>query len=162
MAENLIIPESGTRVEIYEAILPQIKSLIEDETNLIANTANISAAIKSAFGFLWVGFYFDDKSETLVLGPFQGPIACTRIKYGKGVCGTAFSKQETVIVQDVEQFPGHIACCSLSRSEIVIPLKDRVGKTIGVLDIDSENLNDFSETDKNYLEEILACLSSQI
>ena len=162
MSENLIIPETGERKEIYEALIPQIISLIEDETNLIANTANIAAALKQAFDFFWVGFYFDDKNGELVLGPFQGPIACTRIKYNKGVCGAAFSTELTQIVPDVDAFPGHIACSSLSKSEIVLPLKNKTGKTIGVLDIDSDSLNDFNSVDQQYLEQLLLSLSRKI
>lgn len=158
MAEDLTITE-GSKTEIYKSLIPQIKALLEGEPDLVANLANVSAALKEQFGWLWVGFYLvkpDSKntSETeLVLGPFQGPVACTRIKKGRGVCGTVWQNAVTLIVPDVEKFPGHIACSSLSKSEIVIPLfKD--GKVIGVLDVDSDELDQFDETDKKYLEEI--------
>ncbi len=143
---------TGSKEEIYTALLPQIKALVEGETDLIANLANISAALKQQFGWLWIGFYLV-KNDELVLGPFQGPIACTRIRYGKGVCGTSWQQAKTLIVPDVENFPGHIACSSLSRSEIVVPCfsKEQVA---GVLDIDSELLNEFDETDKKFLEQI--------
>ena len=155
MAEDLTII-SGSKEEQYKAILPQIKGLLEGETDLIANLANISAALKEQFGWLWVGFYLV-KNDELVLGPFQGPVACTRIKKGRGVCGTSWAKEETLIVPDVEKFPGHIACSSLSKSEIVLPLKSN-GTVVGVFDIDSVELNTFDETDKKYLEEILQML----
>lgn len=155
MAENLII-DGTSKTDIYESLLPQIKSLISGEDNLIANLANTSAALKTAFNFFWVGFYLVDGDE-LVLGPFQGPIACTRIKKGRGVCGTAWQKEEAQVVPDVDAFPGHIACSSLSRSEIVIPLfKDE--QIYGVLDIDSEHLNTFDATDLKYLEELCTYL----
>jgi L-methionine (R)-S-oxide reductase len=152
MAEDLSIIQ-GTKQEQYEALLPQVKALIEGETDLIANLANICGALKEQFNWLWVGFYWV-KEDELVLAPFQGPVACTRIKKGKGVCGAAWQKAETLIVPDVEKFPGHIACSSLSRSEIVVPIivNDEVK---GVLDVDSVLLNDFDETDKKYLEEIV-------
>ncbi|WP_455583998.1 GAF domain-containing protein [Bacteroides sp.] len=149
MAENLNIT-SGSKEEQYSSLLPQIQSLIEGETELIANLANVTAALKEAFGFLWVGFYLV-KGDELVLAPFQGPIACTRIRKGRGVCGTAWQERKTLIVPDVDAFPGHIACSSLSRSEIVVPLL-RDDDVWGVLDIDSEQLNTFDETDKKYLE----------
>lgn len=155
MAENLII-DGTSKTDIYESLLPQIKSLISGEDNLIANLANTSAALKTTFNFFWVGFYLVDGDE-LVLGPFQGPIACTRIKKGRGVCGTAWQKEEAQVVPDVDAFPGHIACSSLSRSEIVIPLfKDE--QIYGVLDIDSEHLNTFDATDLKYLEELCTYL----
>lgn len=152
MAEDLSIIQ-GTKKEQYDALLPQIKALIEGEPDLIANLANICGALKEQFGWLWIGFYLV-KEDELVLAPFQGPVACTRIKKGKGVCGTAWQKAETLIVPDVEKFPGHIACSSLSRSEIVVPIivNDEVK---GVLDVDSVLLNDFDETDKKYLEAIV-------
>lgn len=152
MAEDLSITQ-GSKQEQYEALLPQVKALIEGETDLIANLANICGALKEQFGWLWIGFYLV-KEDELVLAPFQGPVACTRIKKGKGVCGTAWQKAETLIVPDVEKFPGHIACSSLSRSEIVVPIivNDEVK---GVLDVDSVLLNDFDETDKKYLEAIV-------
>lgn len=138
--------------DIYKSLLPQIQSLIANEEDRIANLANISAALKQAFGFFWVGFYLI-KGNELVLGPFQGPVACTRIPFGKGVCGTAWKERRTVIVPDVEQFPGHIACSSESQSEIVIPLYEN-GEITGVLDIDSDRLNTFDEIDAAYLEKI--------
>jgi L-methionine (R)-S-oxide reductase len=152
MAEDLTII-SGTKEEQYKAILPQIKGLLEGEQDLIANLANISAALKEQFGWLWVGFYLV-KNDELVLGPFQGPVACTRIKKGRGVCGSSWAKAETLIVPDVEQFPGHIACSSLSKSEIVLPLIFNQ-KVVGVLDVDSMELNTFDETDKIYLQQII-------
>lgn len=156
MAEDLHIG-SGSKDEKYRTLLPQIKSLIAGETNRIANLANVSAALKETFHFFWVGFYLVE-GEELVLGPFQGPIACTRIKKGRGVCGTAWAKAETQVVPDVDAFPGHIACSSLSRSEIVVPLLGADGKVWGVLDIDSEMLNSFDEADASFLEEICSYL----
>ena len=157
MAESLKRIE-GTKEEIYKTLLPQIKSLIEDEEDLIANLSNVVAVLKETFGFFWVGFYFV-KGDDLVLGPFQGPLACTRIKYGRGVCGTAWKEVSTQVVADVEAFPGHIACSSLSRSEIVVPLIND-GVVWGVLDIDSAELNTFDEIDKQYLEKLAAMLLS--
>jgi L-methionine (R)-S-oxide reductase len=162
MAEHLQIPKSNNRSEIYKAILPQIKGLVSSETDLIANLANVSAALKEAFGFFWVGFYLDNKQGDLVLGPFQGPIACTRIAYNRGVCGHSFTLKKTVIVPDVELFPGHIACSSASKSEIVIPLLNLEQQIIGVLDVDSDELNDFSEIDQKYLEQILSFLEIKV
>jgi L-methionine (R)-S-oxide reductase len=155
MAEELII-QKGTKEEEYKSLLPQIRGLLEGETDLIANLANVAAALKQQFNWLWVGFYLVNNGE-LVLGPFQGPIACTRIKKGRGVCGTAWQKQQTLIVPDVEKFPGHIACNSASRSEIVVPLIKN-DEVFGVLDVDSESVNDFDETDKKNLEEIVSVL----
>lgn len=156
MAENLYIAEGG-KEERYAALLPQIESLISNETDEIANMANVAAVISETFGFLWTGFYRVVGDE-LVLGPFQGPLACTRIKKGRGVCGTAWKEERVLVVPDVEQFPGHIACSSLSRSEIVVPLiKD--SKIVGVLDIDSEQLNTFDETDALYLTSIAHLLT---
>lgn len=152
MAEDLKII-SGTKAEQYEELIPQIKGLIEGETDLIANLANICGALKEQFRWLWLGFYLV-KSDELVLGPFQGPVACTRIQKGRGVCGTSWAKAETLIVPDVEKFPGHIACSSLSRSEIVVPVI-RNNKVVAVFDADSEYLDHFDETDKKYLEEIV-------
>lgn len=147
----------GSKEERYEALIPQLKSLISTETDQIANYANVSAALKEVFDFLWVGFYrVSDK--VLVLGPFQGPIACTRIAYGKGVCGFAWQEGKTVIVPDVDQFPGHIACSSRSKSEIVVPVV-KEANIIAVLDVDSEFLNNFDEIDAKYLEIICALLS---
>lgn len=156
MAEDLFI-SIGSKAEKYQTLLPQIKSLIEGEPDLIANLANVSAALKETFGFFWAGFYLV-KEDELVLGPFQGPIACTRIKKGRGVCGTAWAEDETQIVPDVDAFPGHIACSSLSRSEIVVPLKREDGEVWGVLDVDSEQLNTFDETDARFLEEVCSWL----
>jgi GAF domain-containing protein len=152
MAEDLYI-QQGTKEEQYQALLPQIKALIEGEEDLIANLANICGALKEQFNWWWVGFYLV-KNEELVLGPFQGPVACTRIKKGRGVCGTAWQQSQTVIVPDVEQFPGHIACSSLSRSEIVVPVFKN-GEVIAVLDADSEHLAHYDEVDKRYLEEMV-------
>lgn len=153
MAENIQILGT-TKEEKYQALIPQIKNLLDGETDLIANMANITAALKTTFNFLWVGFYLV-KDQQLVLGPFQGPIACTRINYGKGVCGTSWQKKETIIVDDVETFPGHIACSSLSKSEIVVPLFNHNNECIGVLDIDSETYSTFDKTDEQYLLEII-------
>lgn len=157
MAEDLSIIQ-GTKQEQYEALLPQVKALIEGETDLIANLANICGALKEQFEWLWVGFYLV-KEDELVLAPFQGPVACTRIKKGKGVCGAAWQKAETLIVPDVEKFPGHIACSSLSRSEIVVPIIVN-NEVKGVLDVDSVLLSDFDETDKKYLEEIVRMIEN--
>jgi GAF domain-containing protein len=151
MAEDLEII-SGSKTENYHSIIPQIKALIDGEPDLVANLANVVAALKEQFGWFWIGFYLVKKDE-LVLAPFQGPVACTRIKKGRGVCGTSWAKAETLIVPDVEAFPGHIACSSLSKSEIVVPVV-RNGQVIGVLDVDSSELNSFDETDKKFLEEI--------
>ena len=152
MAEDLNII-NGSKEEQYEALIPQIKGLLEGETDFIANLANVAAALKEQFRWLWVGFYLV-KNDELVLGPFQGPVACTRIKKGRGVCGSAWAKKETLIVPDVEKFPGHIACSSLSRSEIVLPLLKN-GEVVGVLDIDSDALATYDEKDKFYLEKII-------
>ena len=160
MAENLYVPEAKEREVIYEALLPQIEALIKDESDLIANLANISAALKQAFDFFWVGFYIYKKEE-LVLGPFQGPIACTRIKPEKGVCGAAFSQNKTLIVPNVEEFPGHIACSSASKSEIVLPLCQN-GQPVMVLDIDSDQLDDFSQEDQKGLEAIVKLLEATL
>lgn len=159
MAEDLI-KLTGTKQEIYEGLIPQIKGLVEGESDQVANLANVCAALKETFSFFWVGFYLV-KEDDLVLGPFQGPVACTRIRKGKGVCGTCWEKGETILVPDVEAFPGHIACSSLSKSEIVVPLvKD--GKVIGVLDVDSDQLNDFDETDAKHLSTLCTWLSERL
>lgn len=155
MAEDLKIA-FGNKTEQYQTLIPQIKALIEGEPDLIANLANIAGALKEQFGWFWVGFYLV-KGEQLVLGPFQGPVACTRINKGRGVCGSSWAKAETLIVPDVEKFPGHIACSSLSKSEIVVPLMTE-GNVWGVLDVDSEHLDQFDETDKLYLEQIVSTL----
>ncbi len=134
--------------------MPQILAIVEGEPNLVANLANVAAALKEQFGWLWVGFYLADSAEELVLGPFQGPVACTRISKGRGVCGTSWAKGETIIVPDVEKFPGHIACSSASKSEIVVPII-KYGSTMAVLDVDSVNLDQFDETDKFFLEQLM-------
>ena len=159
MAEDLTIIE-GIKEEKYQSIIPQIKALIENEPDLIANLANITAALKEQFGWLWVGFYLVKKDE-LVLGPFQGPIACTRIRKGKGVCGTSWEKNKIIIVPDIEKFPGHIACSSLSKSEIVLPVIHN-NEVAGVLDIDSEFLDHFDNTDKLFLQEIIKLLAATL
>lgn len=153
MSENLII-QGNNKQELYENLLPQIKSLVEGETDEIANMANVSACLKDTFNFWWVGFYRVIDNE-LVLGPFQGPLACTRIRKGKGVCGTAWQKAKTQVVPDVDAFPGHIACSSLTRSEIVVPIikNDNV---VAVLDIDSEKPDNFDDVDKDNLEKLVA------
>jgi L-methionine (R)-S-oxide reductase len=153
MTEDLHII-GGTRQEQYEALLPQINGLLEGEPDLVANLANVTAALKEQFGWLWVGFYLV-KDDELVVGPFQGPVACTRIRKGRGVCGSSWASQVTLIVPDVAAFPGHIACSSLSRSEIVVPVL-RQGTVVAVLDVDSDRLNAFDSTDQVYLEKILA------
>jgi len=158
MAEDLII-EKGSKEEQYQSLLPQIEAVITGEPDLYANLGNICAALKEQFGWLWVGFYLVKPSvsgdgDELVLGPFQGPLACTRIRKGKGVCGTSWAEEKTIIVPDVEQFPGHIACSSKSKSEIVLPII-RNNKVVAVLDIDSESLNTYDDTDRIFLEELL-------
>lgn len=156
MAEELTISEGTSKQEKYESLIPQIRGLIYGEEDQVANLANIASALKYGLGFFWVGFYMV-KGEQLVLGPFQGPIACTRINKGKGVCGTAWAEAKTLIVPDVEAFPGHIACSSASKSEIVLPIiKD--GKVIGVLDVDSDQLNSFNEVDQKYLEQVVSLI----
>lgn len=155
MAENLIITE-GDKEQQYRTLFPQIEALLAGETDMTANMANVAAALKQTFDFFWVGFYVV-KKDMLVLAPFQGPIACTRIRHGKGVCGTAWKEAKTLIVPDVELFPGHIACNAASRSEIVVPVI-REGKVIAVLDIDSDKPDSFDEVDANYLERICGLL----
>ncbi|WP_421875028.1 GAF domain-containing protein [Marinoscillum sp.] len=157
MAEELHLSTSTDKIEKYESLIPQIEALISGETDLVANLANISAALKSGMGYFWVGFYMV-KGEQLVLGPFQGPIACTRINLGKGVCGEAWEKAQTMVVPNVDEFPGHIACSSDSKSEIVVPIK-RDGEVIGVLDVDSDELDSFDEVDQKYLERLMDSLS---
>jgi len=153
MAEELIVNNTATKEEKYKSLIPQIEALIGSETDLIANLANISAALKEGIGFFWVGFYIV-KEDELVLGPFQGPIACTRIRKGKGVCGTAWAERKTIIVEDVDQFPGHIACSSDSKSEIVLPaFKD--GSVALILDVDSDQSSGFDEVDKEWLEKLM-------
>lgn len=156
MAEDLHIIQ-GTKAEQYQALLPQVKALLEGEPDLVANLANMVAALKEQFGWFWVGFYLVKKEE-LVLGPFQGPVACTRIQKGRGVCGSSWQRQQTLIVPDVEKFPGHIACSSLSKSEIVVPVI-RNGETVAVLDVDSSAYDQFDETDQQYLEEMVGVLN---
>jgi GAF domain-containing protein len=159
MAEELI-QVTGSKVEQYENLIPQLKALVEGERNSIANLANITAALKETFHFFWVGFYLVDGDE-LVLGPFQGPIACTRIRKGKGVCGAAWEQQQTLVVPDVDAFPGHIACSSISKSEIVVPIFKN-GHVVGVLDVDSENYNTFDADDAHYLNQICQWLSDLV
>ena len=156
MAEDLHV-SSGGKAERYRVLLPQVRSLLAGETDRVANLANVVAALKTTFGFFWVGFYRVQGDE-LVLGPFQGPVACTRIARGRGVCGTAWQEDRTLVVPDVDAFPGHIACSSLSRSEIVIPLHDREGRVRGVLDIDSDRPAAFDATDAAWLEELCMLL----
>jgi L-methionine (R)-S-oxide reductase len=160
MAENLWVNKLLSKNEQYESLLPQIESLIGSETNSVANMANAAAALKQAFNWLWVGFYVVDNNQ-LVLGPFQGPVACTRIAFGKGVCGTAWLQQQTILVENVNLFPGHIACSSESQSEIVVPII-RNGHVIGVLDVDSEHLAYFDQTDVTYLEKLCNYLAPLI
>jgi GAF domain-containing protein len=157
MAENLTIAQ-GSKNEKYESLVPQIKALVYGETDVIANLANVVAALKQTFDFFWIGFYLV-KNEELVLGPFQGPIACTRISKGRGVCGSSWAESKTLLVPNVDDFPGHIACSSLSKSEIVVPLIKN-GEVLGVLDVDSDKLNDFDATDEKYLNELCEWLSS--
>ncbi len=156
MAEDLIIQDNLSKEDKYKALLPQIKALLEGEDDVIANLSNVAAALKSTFNFWWVGFYIVKQNE-LVLGPFQGPVACTRIQKGRGVCGTTWAQAKTIIVPDVDEFPGHIACSSLSKSEIVIPMIKN-NEVWAVLDVDSEFLNHFDNTDAQYLELIVAML----
>jgi len=152
MAEDLTII-TGNKTDQYQSLVPQIKGLLEGESDLVANLANVAAALKEQFGWLWVGFYLVKNNE-LIVGPFQGPVACPRIKKGKGVCGTSWAEAKTIIVPDVEKFPGHIACSSLSKSEIVIPII-RNKEVVGVLDVDSQDLDQFDATDQQHLEEIV-------
>ena len=157
MSESIIV-EGKTREEKYASLLPQIRALVEGEKDLVANLANIMAAIKEGMDFLWVGCYFV-KGNELVLGPFQGPVACTRISFGKGVCGTCWQRGESIIVKNVDEFPGHIACSTESKSEITVPVFKN-GKVFMVLDIDSRSLADFDETDKNFMQEIALLIES--
>lgn len=160
MAEDLTVPTAASKAEKYEALLPQIEGLLFGEANLIANLANISAALKEGMGFFWVGFYLVDSEEELVLGPFQGPVACTRIRKGKGVCGTSWEKEETLIVPDVDKFPGHIACSSASKSEIVLPVFNK-GKVTAILDVDSDQLDAFDKTDEAWLSKLLTLIPAE-
>ena len=159
MAETLLLPKTKSRKKLYDALIPQIEALVQGETDLTANLANIAAALKETFKFFWVGFYVK-KGNQLVLGPFQGPIACTRINFNRGVCGHCYTTQQTVIVPDVEAFPGHIACSSASKSEIVLPAFDKNGEVFLVLDVDSDKLNDFSEIDAEGLQKIIALIEA--
>jgi L-methionine (R)-S-oxide reductase len=161
MAETLILPTTTDRSAMYEALYPQVAALIEHESDLTANLANVAAALKEAFGFFWVGFYLTKEGQ-LVLGPFQGPIACTRIPFHKGVCGACYTRRQTIVVPDVEAFPGHIACSSASRSEIVLPVFHRNGTVAMVLDVDSDQLDDFSEADAKGLEKIIRLLERKL
>ncbi|MEQ1921230.1 MAG: GAF domain-containing protein [Pyrinomonadaceae bacterium] len=154
MAESLAFTANADRKTIYDEIVPQIEALVDGETDVIANLANIAAVLREAFGFFWVGLYLAKDGE-LVLGPFQGPLACTRIAFGAGVCGHAYTTRETVIVPNVDEFPGHIACATASKSEIVVPIMSRDGSVFGVLDVDSDRLNDFSPTDTDGLGRVV-------
>jgi len=157
MAEDLNIITSTNKTEQYQSLIPQIEALLFGEPDAVANMANVCAALKQQFNWFWVGFYLVKNNE-LVLGPFQGPVACTRIGFGKGVCGSAWQQQELLIVPNVEEFPGHIACSSLSQSEIVLPIF-RGNEVVGVLDVDSENLNHFDDIDAHYLQQIVQLIS---
>lgn len=160
MAEDLKISK-GNKEENYQLLLPQLRALVDGETDFVANCANIAAALRQTFGFFWVGFYFVKSEEELVLGPFQGDVACTRIKLGKGVCGTAWEQKSTIVVEDVDAFPGHIACSSFSKSEIVVPIIKN-GTVYGVLDVDSNRYSDFDELDKIYLEKVALLVTDLI
>lgn len=159
MAEELVL-QQGHKVEQYQSILPQIQAIVEDEADVIANLANICAALRQQFGWFWIGFYLV-KGNELVLGPFQGPIACTRIAKGRGVCGSAWQQQHVIVVPDVDQFPGHIACSSDSKSEIVLPIMKN-GECVGVLDIDSDELNQFDGVDAEYLQQLMTMIEKFI
>lgn len=161
MAESLALSKTKDRRVIYEELAPQIAALVEGETDLVANLANIVAALKEAFGFFWVGFYIK-KENQLVLNAFQGPIACTRIDFDKGVCGHAYTTRETVIVPNVDEFPGHIACSSASKSEIVLPVFDKSGEVAMVLDVDSDKSDDFNQTDAEGLKKIVEIVEKLI
>ena len=159
MAEELVL-QQGHKVEPYQSILPQIQAIVEDEADVIANLANICAALRQQFGWFWIGFYLV-KGNELVSGPFQGPIACTRIAKGRGVCGSAWQQKQVIVVPDVDQFPGHIACSSDSKSEIVLPIMKN-GECVGVLDIDSDELNQFDEIDAEYLKQLMSVIEKFI
>ena len=154
MSYSLAIETTATKAEKYEQLLPQVEALVSSETDLIANMANTAAVLKEVFDFWWVGFYLV-KEDQLVLGPFQGPLACTRIPFDKGVCGACYSQDKVMLVPNVDEFPGHIACSSATKSEIVLPVKDKDGNTIAVLDIDSDKLSDFDEVDQKWLEQLV-------
>jgi len=159
MAEDLTINRTAAKAEQYQSLIPQIEALLYGETDFVANMANVAAALKEQFSWFWIGFYLV-KNEELVLGPFQGPVACTRISKGKGVCGSSWAEMKTLIVPDVDEFPGHIACASASKSEIVLPLIKN-DEVIGVLDVDSEFFNHFDFTDQVYLEQVILTLLNQ-
>jgi L-methionine (R)-S-oxide reductase len=161
MAESIAFTKGADRASIYEEIEPQIAALVEGETDLIANLANVAAVLKEAFGFFWVGFYLT-KGDQLVLGPFQGPLACTRIDFDKGVCGHAYTTRTTTIVPNVDEFPGHIACASASKSEIVVPMFGPDGSVAGVLDVDSDQFDDFSDVDAKGLERIVGLITKPV
>ena len=157
MSEELNLPKTDSKKEIYESLYPQLQALLESETDVIANMANLAAALKETFGFLWIGFYIV-KNDQLVLGPFQGPIACTRIAFGKGVCGTSWKEKRTIVVPDVDQFPGQITCSSLSKSEIVVPVIQN-NEVVAVLDVDSDTLSTFNDDDTYWLNKIVSLLN---
>lgn len=159
MAESVVFTKTADRAAIYAEITPQIEALIAGEADLIANLANVAAVLKEALGFFWIGFYLKNDGQ-LVLGPFQGPVACTRINFDRGVCGHAYTKRETIIVPNVDEFPGHIECNSASKSEIVLPMFGRGGEVFGVLDVDSDKLNDFSQVDTLGLGEIVELIEN--
>lgn len=161
MAESIAFSRTAKRSVVYDELVPQIEALVSGESDLIANLANIAAVLKEAFGFFWVGFYLK-KDDQLVLGPFQGPLACTRINFDQGVCGHAYTARETVIVPNVEEFPGHIACSSASRSEIVLPIFNQSGEVFGVLDVDSNELDDFSQIDARGLGDIVRLIEHSL
>lgn len=161
MAESIAFSKAADRATVYTELAPQVESLIAGETDLVANLANVAAVLKEAFGFFWVGFYIK-KGDQLVLGPFQGPLACTRIDFDSGVCGHAYTTRQTVIVPDVDEFPGHIACSSASKSEIVVPMFSSDGEVFGVLDVDSDKLDDFDEADQAGLERIVKLLEASL
>lgn len=159
MTESLAFSKTADRKQIYDEIAPQIEALVSSETDLVANLANICAALKEAFGFFWVGFYFK-KEDQLVLSAFQGPVACTRIDFDKGVCGHCYTTKQIVIVPNVDEFPGHIVCASASKSEIVLPIFDTNGEVFGVMDVDSDKLDDFSKTDAEGLQKIVGIVEN--
>jgi L-methionine (R)-S-oxide reductase len=161
MAESIAFSRTANRSVVYDELVPQIDALVSGEPDLIANLANIAAVLKEAFGFFWVGFYLK-KEDQLVLGPFQGPLACTRIEFDQGVCGHAYTTRKAVIVPNVDEFPGHIACSSAARSEIVLPVFDKNGDVFAVLDVDSDRLNDFSETDHSGLNRIAEIITAKL
>jgi GAF domain-containing protein len=161
MAESIAFTQGADRETVYRELAPQIEALISGEPDLIANLANVTAVLKEAFDFFWVGFYLAKDGE-LVLGPFQGPLACTRIKFGQGVCGQSFSTGQTIVVPNVDEFPGHIVCSSASRSEIVVPLLDDLDSVVGVLDVDSDQLADFSQSDAAGLERIVRIIAKNV